>query len=120
MITTKMLSKKNINTIIKGVTAALPAIPYVLKARQRTSVTAYIVGGVGFAVAGGIAALMFFSPKTRTRALTAAKDGYGKVSDKISHLRPVQSNGISTSEDLPLANGFGGHADFSAPTTTGL
>jgi len=115
-----MITKKNVNTVIKGLVAAMPAIPYIMKPR-RTSVTAYVIGGLGFAVAGGLAALMFFSPRTRTRALTAAKDTYSKVNDKISHLRE-DTNGVKVTEspsynDAPLSNGISGH-DFE--TTTGL
>jgi hypothetical protein len=102
----KMMTKKNLNSVLKGVIAAMPAIPYIMRPKK-TPIAAYIIGGVSFAVAGGLAALFFFSPKTRTKALTAAKDGYSKVSDKISHLRPVSSilNG-HVGETNDVANGM--------------
>ncbi len=113
----KMMTKKNLNTVLKGVIAAVPAIPYLMP--KKTPITAYIVGGIGFAVAGGLAALFFFSPKTRTKALTAAKDGYAKIGDQISHLKPVigLADG-AVKNDAELANGFGGHSEYSS--TTGL
>ena len=109
-----MITKKNIDQVLKGVVAAMPAIPYIMKSRQRTSVTAYVLGGIGFAVAGGIAALMFFSPRTRYKALNVAKDTYGKVNDKISHLRSHHD-----SKDVgPMSNGLVDRGEYS--TTTGL
>jgi hypothetical protein len=126
LIALMMITKKNVNTVLKGLIAAMPAIPYIMKSRQRTSVTAYVIGGLGFAVAGGLAALMFFSPRTRTRALTAAKDTVNKVNTKIADVRHngVKSiigkgdNQQATSlESAPLSNGLSGH-DFE--TTTGL
>jgi len=114
----KMMTTKNLNTVLKGVIAAMPAIPYIMKSKK-TPIGAYVVGGIGFALAGGLAALFFFSPKTRTKALTAAKEGYGKVSDTIGHLRPVNLvDGVKT-DDAQIANGFGGHSEFQ-PSTTGL
>ena len=117
----KMMTRRNLNAVMKGVIAAMPAIPYIMKPKK-TPIAAYIIGGVGFALAGGLAALFFFSPKTRTKALTAAKDGYNKVSDQISHLKPVIGhvmNGASKEEKTQeLSNGFGGHSEYSS--TTGL
>jgi hypothetical protein len=113
-----IISSKNINKVLKGVIAAMPALPYIMKSRQRTSVTAYVLGGVAFAVAGGLAALMLFSPRTRTRALTAAKDTYGKVNEKISHLRETATEKALSDEQSPLSNGLSGRRDYS--TTTGL
>lgn len=101
----KMMTQKNLNSVLKGVIAAMPAIPYIMKPKK-TPIAAYVIGGVSFAIAGGLAALFFFSPKTRTKALTAAKDGYSKVSDKISHLRPVSSIMNGHVETGELANGI--------------
>ena len=109
-----MMTKKNLNTVLKGVIAAVPAIPYLMP--KKTPIGAYIVGGIGFAVAGGLAALFFFSPKTRTKALTAAKDGYNKVSDQISHLKPVIGLADGAVKNEELSNGFGGHSEYSSTT----
>lgn len=105
------INKSSLNKVLKTVIAAAPAIPY-LYPRRRSNVGAYIVGGLGFALAGGLAALMFFSPRTRTRALTAAKDTYGKVNGKVSNLI---ENDIK-----PMANGLVSHEKNELGTTTGL
>src|SRR5262249_11266584 len=62
---TGMITKKkmSMNRVLEGVIAALPAIPYIMKPRRRTSLATYVLGGVGLALAGGIAAVMFFSPR---------------------------------------------------------
>ncbi|MBX3205972.1 MAG: hypothetical protein KF764_12950 [Labilithrix sp.] len=94
-----MITKRKVNRLLKSMAAAMPAIPYLMRSRRRTPVLAYVVGGVGIAIAGGLAALMLLSPRTRTRALSAAKDTYGKVHDRIGHLgasadAPPMSNGL--------------------------
>ncbi len=113
-----MISKKNINNVLKGVIAAMPAIPYVMKSRQRTSIAAYVLGGLGLAVAGGLLALMFFSPRTRHRALNAAKGTYGKVNERISHLRHTDEGGPTRADAMPVSNGLSGRDDYGS--TTGL
>jgi hypothetical protein len=105
------INKSSLTKVLKTVIAAAPAIPY-LYPRRRSNLGAYILGGVGFALAGGLAALMFFSPRTRTRALGVAKDTYGKVNGKITDL--VES------DIKPMANGIVNHAKSEIGTTTGL
>lgn len=56
----------------------LRALPYVSR-RRSTRFTPYVISAIGAAIVGGIAAVMFFSPRTRDRVLGAAKDTYGKV-----------------------------------------
>ena len=112
----RMMTQKNLHSVLEGVIAAMPAIPYLMKPKK-TPIAAYVIGGVSFAVFGGLAALFFFSPKTRTKALTAAKDGYSKVSDKIGHLRPVSSLLDGHVESGELANGI---QNSEYQTTTGL
>lgn len=109
-----MITKKQVNGVIQGVVAALPAIPYIMRSRRRSSVTAYVLGGVGIAVAGGLAALMFFSPRTRTRALGVAKDTYGKVNDKIGQLR---STSESNHDPLAMSNGLVDRSEYTSSTT---
>jgi hypothetical protein len=103
-----MISKKRINKVVKGVVAAMPAIPYIMKSRRSTSIASYVVAGIGFAVAGGLCALMFLSPRTRSRALNAAKGTYGKVSDKIGHLREGRH------AEQPMSNGLVGN-EYGSP-----
>jgi hypothetical protein len=112
----KFSKQKKMATVLKGVMAAMPAIPYIMRGRRQTSTMAYVLAGIGVAVAGGIAALMLFSPRTRHRALDAAKGTYGKMNEKISHLRP-RHHGEEKHEDVPVSNGLAG-SDYG--TTTGV
>lgn len=104
----RMITKKSVSKLLKGLIVAAPTIPYLVK-RRRTPIAAYILGGIGFVIAGGVAALMIFSPRTRTRALGAAKDTYGKVNEKVSHLRH---------RDAPMSNGLVDRSEYA--NTTGL
>jgi hypothetical protein len=79
-----MLRMKDTNKLLKNVLRALPAIPYF--APKKTSMLPFVLGAIGAAVIGGIAAVMVFSPRIRYRALDVAKDGYGKVRGQIDHL----------------------------------
>lgn len=87
----RMISNKTFNKILANVVAAMPPIPYVRR-RRRSMVMPLVLGGIGVAIAGGIAAVMLLSPRTRYRALDVAKNTYGK----ISHGRRAQ----------PLADGM--------------
>ncbi|MBS2019958.1 MAG: hypothetical protein JST00_44250 [Deltaproteobacteria bacterium] len=90
---------KTTNKVIRNVTRAMPkalagvSIPFV--ARKRTSVLPYVLGAIGVAIAGGIAAVMIMSPRARHRALDVAKDGYGKV----------KGQAIGITEKIGLAHG---------------
>lgn len=105
-----MTTKKKISQVLKGIAAAMPALPYIMKSRQRTSMAAYVLGGLGIAVVGGIAALMLFSPRARTKALGAAKHTYGKVNDKLRHVRS------SDRDDDPMSNGLVDRSERSIAT----
>jgi hypothetical protein len=109
------LNKRTVQKVLKGALAAAPAIPYLTRSRARTSVAAYVIGGLSLALAGGIFALMYFSPRTRTRALGVAKDTYGKVNAKIGQLRHHEPR-YGTSEVSPMSNGLVG--EYNA--TSGL
>ena len=104
-----IITKRKVNRVLQGMLAAMPAIPYIMRPRRRTPIAAYVLGGVGFAIAGGVVALMLFSPRARHRALHAAKDTYGKVHDKIGlgHARagdgPPMSNGLVDRGEQPTA-----------------
>lgn len=82
-----MINQKQMKRVLSGVISALPAIPYIMRSRRRSSVAAYVLGGLSVAVVGGLAAVMMLSPRTRRRALNVAKDTYGKVNDTISHYK---------------------------------
>jgi hypothetical protein len=81
-----MISQKTLRNFLKGAIAMMPAIPYITK-RRSSSMLAYVLGGVGVAIVGGLAGVMFLSPRTRYRALDVAKQTYGKVNDQIAHLK---------------------------------
>lgn len=98
----RMISNKTFNKVLKGVIAAVPAIPYVdrLKRRRRSSMMLpFVLGGIGVALAGGVAAVMFFSPRTRYRALDVAKNTYGRINTQISQM-------TGKGEKQPIANGM--------------
>jgi len=96
-----MISRKNIDKVLEGAIAAMPAIPYI-KPRRRRTVLPYVLGGIGLALIGGMAAVMLLSPRTRSRAMDMAKNTYGKINEQIgqlSHLKTTAdehaSNGIA-------------------------
>lgn len=109
----KLSKQKKMTAVLKGVMAAMPAIPYIMRPRHRTSTMAYVLRGIGIAVAGGIAALLLFSPRTRHRALETAKGTYGKMNEKIGHLRPRHHE--EKKEEAPLSDGLAG-SDYGATT----
>src|SRR6187200_2791114 len=81
-----MMSKKALRKVWKQRTAAMPAIPYITK-RRSGMVLSLVLGGIGVALMGGMAAVMILSPRTRYRALDMAKNTYDKVGSQIMHLR---------------------------------
>jgi len=94
-------------------------IPYV--APKKTSVLPYVLGAFGVAVAGGITAVMVMSPRTRERALGAAKDGYGKLLGEVKEMnifhlekdsKLAQDDADVIPGSQPYANGLSG--DHSA------
>jgi hypothetical protein len=103
--------KKSIRRILEGVIAMMPAIPYLMKARRRTPIAAYVLGGVGIIIVGGVAALMFLSPRTRSKALNAAKDTYGRMNDRIGHLRSKAGTAP------PMSDGLVDRGEYSTTAT---
>src|SRR4051794_32697517 len=59
---------KNTNKLINRIINALPDIPLVAPKRS-SSIVSVVLGAVGVAIVGGVAAVMIFSPRTRYRAL---------------------------------------------------
>lgn len=119
-----MISSKNINKFLKGAIAAMPAIPYITKRRSST-VLPFVLGGLGVALMGGMAAVMFLSPRTRYRAIDMAKNTYGKINTQIgqlSNLRAKGSDDHSASNGLSngLANGMSDQNGIGTGYTTGL
>ena len=113
-LTEAMIGMKETNKLLKNVLRAWPAITAIpLFAPKKTSVLPFVLGAIGVAVAGGIAAVMVFSPRTRYRALDIAKDGYGKVKGQLDDLGVSEKLGLQTDggrnptpNAQPYANGL--------------
>lgn len=110
-----MMRMKNWNwdKLVKNALAALPEIPYVNEKRS-SGVLPFVLGGIGVALMGGIAAIMIFSPRTRYRALGVAKNAYGKVQDQIGNTAIGEKLGMNRG----VSNGLS--SDVSSTYTTGL
>ena len=102
---------KLFNTVLR----ALPVIP-MLWPRKKSSVFPYILGAVGVVIAGGITAVMFLSPRTRSRTLSVAKDSYGKVLGQLEQLAIGERLGLSGGGRTTSADS---HSNGLAPETTG-
>ena len=102
-----MNSIKDSKKLIKKALRNLPELPFEIPfLTKRTSVMPYVIGGIGVALAGAMAAVMIFSPRTRYRALGMAKDAYGKVQGQLQSMgvnvggmNHVGKNGLSTSSE---------------------
>jgi hypothetical protein len=104
-----MISSKNINKVFKGALAALPAIPYVtpyFTRRRSAKLLPLVLGGIGAALVGGLAAVMYLSPRTRYRAMDMAKNKYGKLETQITH-RDKGSEGSSIANGMAKESGIG-------------
>ncbi len=105
-----MLRMKDTNKLIKNVLRALPVIQ-LRRQRRRDIAVSYLLGAIGVAIAGGIAAVMILSPRTRNRTLGMAREGYGKVRGQIEQLGIGERLGIARGERAttpePYANGLG-------------
>lgn len=75
--------------------------PYI--SRKSSSALPMVLGAIGVAIASGLAAVLIFSPRTRTRALDVAKGTASKIQGQIAHVgigqgKPqTQPNGLSES-----------------------
>ncbi|HSO39529.1 MAG TPA: hypothetical protein VLT33_43685 [Labilithrix sp.] len=109
----RMIGMKETNKLFKNILRALPAISAIpFLAPKKTSVLPYVLGAVGVAVVGGIAAVMIFSPRTRYRALDIAKDGYGRVRGQLDELGVGEKLGLQpqpqrTANTAPQGNANG-------------
>lgn len=106
-----MLRMKDTNKLFKNVLRALPAIPFI--APKKTSIAPFVIGVIGAAVVGGIAAVMVFSPRTRYRALDVAKEGYDRVRGQLDQLGVSEKLGISRERSTmpePYSNGLVGES----------
>jgi flagellar biosynthesis/type III secretory pathway M-ring protein FliF/YscJ len=95
-------SIKDGKKLIKKALRNMPDLPFEVPfLTKRTSVMPYILGGIGVALMGAVAAVMIFSPRTRYRALGVAKDAYGKVQGQLQTMGVMTNhqNGISQGSD---------------------
>jgi flagellar biosynthesis/type III secretory pathway M-ring protein FliF/YscJ len=121
-----MLRMKDTNKLLKNVLRALPAITATLPffAPKKTSVVPFVLGAIGVAAVGGIAAVMIFSPRTRYRALDIAKDGYGKVLGQMDQLGISEKLGLASGDRTktpePYANGLVHDTGATFSSTSGV
>ncbi|HEY8075125.1 MAG TPA: hypothetical protein VIF62_13470 [Labilithrix sp.] len=108
-----MNSIKNSKKLIRKTLRNMPELPFEIPFfARRTPVIPYVLGGIGVALMGAIAAVMIFSPRTRYRALGVAKDAYGKVQGKLDSMgvhvgmNNVAENGMRTSESSYSTSGI--------------
>ena len=99
-----MLRMKDTTKLLNNVLRALPAIPFI--APKKTSVVPFVLGAIGVAAIGGIAAVMVFSPRTRYRALDIAKDGYGKVRGQMDQFGISEKLGLAAGERATNPGGY--------------
>jgi hypothetical protein len=100
----RMLRMKDTNKLVKNILRAMPAIPFIAP-KKKTSIAPFLLGALGVAVFGGVAAVMIFSPRTRYRALDIAKDGYGKVRGQIDQRGWASKLGLSRAESRTTTPG---------------
>ena len=87
MISAKSI-QKDTDKFVRSAAHALPmlsALAFVRK-RERARMIPWLLGAIGVAAFGSIAAVFIFSPRSRDRALGAAKDAYGRISDQFESL----------------------------------
>ena len=88
---------KDTTKLINNVLRALPLLP-LLAPKRKSYVASYLVGAFGVALVGGVAAVMYFSPRTRMRTLDLAKDSYGKVKGQLGQLGIADRLGLAHGE----------------------
>lgn len=119
MIRTNAIDKVIRNVL--GSVAVSSEFPFFSK--KSSSIVPVVLGAVGVAIASGIAAVMIFSPRTRTRALGIAKELPTKlhgIQDQIGHTAIGQKLGIK-SQPNGLSNGLASeHGISDYGTTSGL
>lgn len=87
--------------------------------RKSSAVVPLVLGAVGVAIVGGLAAVMIFSPRTRTRALDVAKGTASKLQGQIGALG--EKTGIGHARDrVTQPNGLSSEHIGDYGTTSGL
>ncbi len=109
----------NIDKVLKNVLGSIAvSSEYPFVSRKSAAVFPLVLGAVGVAVLGGIAAVMIFSPRTRTRALDMGKGVASKIQGQIGQ----SGLGIGkTADRVTQPNGLASdHAIGDYGTTSGL
>jgi hypothetical protein len=80
--------QKDADKFLRNATHTLPMLSALtfMRKRERSRVIPWLLGALGVAALGSIAAVFLFSPRSRDRALGAAKDVYGRISDQFESL----------------------------------
>ena len=87
---------------VLGSVAVSSEFPFL--SRKSSSALPIVLGAIGVAVVSGLAAVMIFSPRTRTRALDVAKGTASRIQSQIGHVgigqggkqdRVTQPNGLA-------------------------
>lgn len=100
----------NIDKVLKNVLGSIAvSSQYPFVSRKSAAVFPLVLGAVGVAIAGGIAAVMIFSPRTRTRALDMGKGVASKIQGQIGNAgfgigqtadRITQPNGLASDHSI--------------------
>jgi hypothetical protein len=113
----------NIDKVLKNVLGSIAvSSEYPFVSRKSAAVFPLVLGAVGVAIVGGLAAVMIFSPRTRTRALDMGKGVASKVQGKIGQISQTGAFGIGqTADRITQPNGLASdHTIGDYGTTSGL
>ncbi len=106
-----MNSIKDSKKLIRKALRNIPDLPFEIPfLARRSSIVPYVLGAIGVALVGAVAAVMVFSPRTRYRALGVAKNTYGKMQDQL------HSMGVNVGMNRTGANNIGTGSDYSSST----
>ncbi|WP_169928228.1 hypothetical protein [Labilithrix luteola] len=98
-------TKTQARKFIKKAIAVAPLVAY-MRSRRRARLMPFVLGAIGVAAFGGAAAVMLLSPRSRTRALEAARDAYDRVADQLDTMGLGDKLGIRARREARLANGL--------------
>lgn len=93
-----MKKRISLDSIVKTAISAAAVLPFVRP--KKTSVLPMVLGGIGVAILGGVAAL-YLNPRARTRALGMAKDTATRVKGQIGQTDLGRRFGIQANGAQP-------------------
>ena len=98
-----MSRTKDTKKMLKKLARSMPDIPYLSRPSRSSMIMPFVLGAIGVAIVGGLAAVMIFSPRTRYKTIGTAKDVYGKAKGELDSL------GVGRHRHAePLSNGLSG------------